>query len=114
MIRITLAYKKPLPRGSMSIPEDEPEQKDNPPTGTASHATLNELQQAAQVGHLDTRGSNQWESRDLQSAPVDIVVHANLRYYIPHSTYLVTGSTKFYQLAMASGGSSDSVLLRRH
>jgi len=42
----------------------------NPPTGTASHATLDELQQAAQIGQWETRGSPQWESRVPQSAPV--------------------------------------------
>ena len=60
MVRTILAYKKPLLRNNVPIPEDEPEQKDNPPTGTASHATLDELQQAAQIG--------QWEPRVPQSA----------------------------------------------
>ena len=71
MKRTILAYNKPLPRGSVPIPDEVPVQKDNPPTGTAPHASLQELQQAAQIGQLETRGTPQWESRAPQLAPVD-------------------------------------------
>ena len=66
-----MAYKKPLPRGGVPIPGEVPVQKDNPPAGTAPQATFPELQQAAQTGHWDTRGTPRWEPRAPQLAPVD-------------------------------------------
>merc|ERR1711966_332443 len=78
MTRTILAHNKPLPQGRVPIPGDASDDGDYPatdtaprPTDPAPRATFAELQQAAQLGQWNTRGTPPRQMHVPQSDPVD-------------------------------------------